>query len=92
MIIPKTMNTYCPKCRIHTEHDTSLYKRGRDRSLAEGNRRYVRKKKGYGGQPRSVQRKMSKTTKKQTLMLKCKVCNRFNQRKGIRLRKVEITV
>ena len=91
MIIPKTMNTYCPKCRIHTEHDTSLYKRGRDRSLAEGNRRYARKNEGYGGQKAPRQRRMAKTTKKQNIMLKCKTCGHVIQRKGIRLRKLEIS-
>jgi len=90
MKVPKTLNTYCPKCRKHTEHDISPYKRGRDRALAEGNRRYARKNEGYGGQRDPRQRKTAKTTKKQTLMLKCKTCGRVGQRMGIRLRKLEI--
>ena len=90
MKVPKTLTTYCPKCKKHTEHSISLYKKGRDSSLAEGNRRYARKNEGYGGQRDPRQRKTSKTTKKQTLMLKCKTCGRIIPRMGIRLRKLEI--
>lgn len=90
MKVPKTLTTYCPKCKKHTEHGISLYKKGRDRPLAEGNRRYARKNEGYGGQRDPRQRKTSKTTKKQTLMLKCKTCGQTTPRMGIRLRKLEI--
>ncbi len=90
MKVPKSLNTYCPKCKIHTEHTISLYRKGRDRPLAEGNRRYARKNEGYGGQRDPRQRKMAKTTKKQLLMLKCRTCGHIVERMGIRLRKLEI--
>ena len=90
MKVPKSITTYCPKCGKHTEHNVSLYKTGRTRALAEGNRRYDRKNEGYGGQRDPRQRKTAKTTKKQLLMLKCKDCGRLEQRLGIRLRKLEI--
>jgi len=91
MKIPKIVTTYCPKCRKHTEHSVSLYKKGRDRSLAEGNRRYERKQEGYGGQRKPKQRRTAKTTKKQTLLLKCNVCGYTIQKMGVRLRKMEIS-
>ena len=90
MKVPKAMNSYCSKCNKYTEHNVSLYKAGKARSLAAGNRRYDRKKEGYGGQPKPRQRKTAKTTKKQTLMLKCKNCGRVAERLSIRLRKLEI--
>ena len=90
MKVPKTLTTYCPRCRKHTEHSVSPYRKGRDRSLAEGNRRYARKKEGYSGQPRPKQRKTAKTTRKQILMVKCKICSHLSERMGIRLRKLEI--
>ena len=90
MKVPKIRMTYCPKCKKHTEHNVSLYKKGRDRPLAQGNRRYARKNEGYGGQRDPRQRKVSKTTKKQTLMLKCKVCGQTIETMGIRLKKLEI--
>lgn len=90
MKVPKTISTYCPRCMRHTEHAVSLYRRGKDRALAEGKRRYERKKRGYGGQPKPIPRRTAKTTKKQTLKLRCRVCNYTASREGMRLRKLEI--
>lgn len=91
MKVPNTITTFCPKCEKHNEHSVSLYKKGRDRSLAKGNRRYKRKQKGYGGQTKPIPRKTAKTTKKQILLLKCKKCENIHNKTGIRLRKIEIT-
>lgn len=91
MKIPKTLTTYCPKCNKHSEHSISFYKKGRESSLAEGNRRYERKQEGYGGQRKPKQRKTAKTTKKQALLLKCRTCGYIIQKMGIRLRKAEIS-
>ena len=71
-------------------HTVSLYKAGKRRALAKGERHHQREKRGYGGQKYPLQRKFSKTTKKQTLKLKCKVCGHIIHRKGIRLRKAVI--
>ncbi len=90
MNVPKTVTTYCSKCGAHTEHTVSLYKRGRDRVLARGARSHERKKKGYGGQKFPRQRKFAKTTKKQTLKLKCRKCGYTLHKEGIRLKKLEI--
>jgi large subunit ribosomal protein L44e len=91
MKAPKAINTYCPKCGKHTEHTVSLYRKGRDRILAQGNRRsLIRKRKGYGGQRDPRQRKFAKTTKKQTILLSCRTCGYTLHRYGIRIRKLEI--
>jgi len=90
MKVPKSMETYCPRCRKHTTHNVSLYRKGKDRKMAAGRRRYNKKLKGYGGQPRPILRKTAKTTKKMTLQLSCKDCGYTIQRSGIRLRKLEI--
>ena len=91
MKMVKKVNTYCPKCKVHTEHAVSLYKKGRDSKLTAGARRYARKKAGYGSQPKPIQKRFSKTTKKQTLKYKCKKCGYIIQRKGLRLKKLEFT-
>ena len=91
MKYPRNITTYCPRCRKHTEFAVSLYKKGRDKSLAEGNRRYERKQEGYGGQRKPKQRRTAKTTKKQIIMLRCKTCDYKTQKLGIRLRKLEIS-
>jgi len=90
MKVPRNINTHCPKCNKHTEHTLSLYKRGRDRPLAEGNRRYDRKQKGYGGMRKPKLRKTAKTTKKQTFKLRCKECGYTIMKDGVRLRRLEI--
>jgi large subunit ribosomal protein L44e len=90
MKVPKELRTYCPKCKKHTDHTVSLYKKGRDRASALGARRHAEDKKGYGGQKFPELKRTAKTTKKQTLMLKCKTCNYVLQKYGMRLRKLEI--
>jgi large subunit ribosomal protein L44e len=92
MNTPKEVNTYCPKCQSHQVHTVSLYKAGKRRALAKGERAHeLREKKGYGGQKFPRQRKFAKTTKKQTLRLKCKSCGFMRHKKGIRLKKLIIT-
>jgi len=90
MKVPKEIATYCPKCKAHQPHTVSLYKAGKRRSMAMGERQHERKKSGYGGQKYALQRKFAKTTKKQTLKLKCKTCGYTQQKRGMRLKKLTI--
>jgi len=90
MRMPKEIATYCPKCKAHQAHTVSLYKAGKRRALAKGERHHKREKSGYGGQKYALQKKFSKTTKKQTLKFKCKICGYTQQKKGMRLKKLTI--
>lgn len=90
MKMPKEVSTYCPRCKKHTIHTISLYKKGKDRKGALGTRRHAEDKKGYGGQKFPELKRTAKTTKKQTLKYKCKECNYTIQKEGLRLRKLEI--
>jgi len=90
MNIPKEIRTYCPKCKAHQAHSVTLYKAGKRRALAKGERHHNREKKGYGGQKYPLQREFSKTTKKQTLKLKCKTCGYARHKDGMRLSKLVI--
>jgi large subunit ribosomal protein L44e len=90
MNVPKEITTYCPRCKTHTSHGVSLYKEGRRRTLARGERHHDRERKGYGGQKYPMLRRKAKTTKKQTLKLRCKQCGFTRHKKGIRLRKMVI--
>jgi len=58
--------------------------------MAKGERHHQREKSGYGGQKYALQRKFAKTTKKQTLKLKCKTCGYMRQKIGMRLKKLTI--
>jgi len=88
--VPREIRTYCPRCRKYTIHTVTLYKPGKRRSLAAGQRRYLAKLKGYGSQRKPEQKKTAKVTKKQVLKLKCKECGYTLHRKGIRTKKLEI--
>jgi large subunit ribosomal protein L44e len=89
--VPKEVKTYCPKCKRHQAHSVTLYKAGKRRPLAKGERHHaLREKRGYGGQKYPLQREFAKTTKKQTLKLKCRVCGYMRHKDGIRLRKLTI--
>ena len=90
MKVPKTINTYCPRCKAHTEHSVTLYKGGRRRALAEGERRYAAKKKGYGSKRKPEQKRFAKVTKKQVLKLTCRRCGYISHRKGVRAKKFEV--
>ena len=90
MKAPKEIRTYCPKCRKYTVHIVMLYKPGKRRTLAAGQRRYLAKQKGYGSKRKPEQKITVKLTKKQVLKLKCKECGYTIHREGIRLRKLEI--
>ena len=90
MKTPKEVTTYCPKCKVQWAHTVSIYKAGKRRAMARGERAHERKKHGYGGQKYALQRKFAKTTKKQTLKLKCRTCGYTLQKKGMRLRKLTV--
>ena len=50
MNYPKEIKRYCPKCKKHTTQKVSIYKAGKRRASAIGERRHAEDKKGYGGQ------------------------------------------
>jgi len=89
--IPKEIRTYCPRCNTHTLHTVTIYKHGRRRALAEGERRYRRKQEGYGSKRKPEQKRFAKVTKKVVLKLKCKRCGYISHREGVRLKKAEIS-
>jgi len=90
MKAPKEVTTYCPKCKSHQLHTVTIYKAGKRRALAKGERHHEREKQGYGGQKYALQKKFAKTTKKQTLKLKCKTCGYIRHKKGMRLKKLTV--
>ncbi|MBD3158709.1 MAG: 50S ribosomal protein L44e [Candidatus Lokiarchaeota archaeon] len=90
MKIKNVLNKYCPRCNQYTEHSVSQYKKGRESPMSEGNRRMERKLKGYGSFPKPIQKRFAKTTKKATLKYTCRECGHTIQKKGMRIKKLEI--
>ena len=90
MNLPKAKNTFCPKCNKHTIQKISIYKAGKRRGMAAGERRHAQRKKGYGGQKFPKLAKPAKTTKKVTQGLTGPDCNKKMMKKGSRIRKFEL--
>ncbi|NPA24084.1 MAG: 50S ribosomal protein L44e [Crenarchaeota archaeon] len=90
MKFPKVIRTYCPRCNAHTVHSVSVYHHGKRRSLAEGQRRYERKCKGYGSSRKPKQKRFAKITKKVTVKLQCRTCGYIQLRTIGRLKRFEL--
>jgi len=92
MEIPKVQKRYCPFCRKHTEHTVkkaSTTKKRRE--LAQGQRRFRRKMRGFGSFPKENPKGRGKLTKKLSLLYKCKECGKsHNVGKGFRIKKFEL--
>jgi len=74
--IPKEINRFCPKCNKHTIQKISIYKAGKRRGTAAGERRHALRKKGYGGQKFPKLAKPAKTTKKVVQIFTCPECKK----------------
>ena len=72
--VTKTRKTLCKKCKTHTTHKVSQYKKGKESFAAQGRRRYDMKQRGFGGQKKPVFKKKAKVTKKITLKFECGNC------------------
>lgn len=90
MKMQKEQKKFCSKCKTHTIQAVSIYKKGKDRAMAQGARRHAEDKRGYGGQKFPELKRTAKTTKKITLRYTCKTCQRKTMNEGIRIRKLEI--
>jgi len=92
MIVPKVQMRYCNFCRKHTEHTLEDAKRKPRRTLARGQRRFLRKMTGYGSFPKENPKGREKPTRKVDWRFKCKECKKSHPiGKGFRVRKVEKT-
>ena len=88
--IPKETKRFCPKCNKHVIQKISIYKAGKRRGTAAGERRHALRKKGYGGQKFPKLAKPAKTTKKVTQIFTCPECKKKTMKDGIRIRKFEL--
>ncbi len=91
MKIPKIQRKYCPFCRKHTEHEVHRVGVGKKKSsLSAGQRRFLRKMKGYGSFPRTNPKGREKPTRKLDLRYKCKECGKMHViGEGFRIKKFE---
>lgn len=90
MIRPSVIKTYCPYCRVHTEHNIEKVKKKKASELKWGQRRFRKVTSGYGGYPRPKPEGREKPTKRVYLRYRCSKCGKAHQKKGIRAKKFEI--
>lgn len=90
MKFPKTMRIFCPYCKKHTQHKVEIAKRRPRRKLAHGQRRFLRKMRGYTSFPKEKPTGREKPTKKLDLRYKCNECGKMHTKgKGFRVKKFE---
>lgn len=102
MKIPKTIKTYCPYCKKHTEHKVTINKKRTPSSLTYGSKIRAKKRgkaRGYGNlgrysKPAVTQFKMTgkKQSKKIDLRFTCMVCKKSHTISGgsFRAKRVEL--
>jgi len=75
MKMPEKIRTYCPYCKKQTEHKVKLYKKGKTRADARGQKRHVEKGKGYTSK---IAGKVTvyKQAKDPTVILTCSECKK----------------
>ncbi|HVL88579.1 MAG TPA: 50S ribosomal protein L44e [Candidatus Thermoplasmatota archaeon] len=87
---PRSIKTYCPFCKKHSDHDIERVKKKRASELKQGQRRFRRVTAGYRGFPRPKPEGREKATKRLHLRFRCKTCKKAHQRVGIRAKKFEL--
>eukprot|EP01084_Bolivina_argentea_P071522 130006_1 len=75
MLFPEQHKMYCKKCKKHTLFKSRQYKAGQKTLHSKGDRRYIMKQKGYGGQTRPIFKKKKKTTRKISTKSQCNECS-----------------
>jgi len=87
---PRKLKRYCPTCKIHTIHDVERVKKRKASELKQGQRRFRRIMRGYGGFPRPKPEGREKTSRRVGLRYNCNKCKKIHQPASIRSKKFEI--
>jgi large subunit ribosomal protein L44e len=91
MKMPRQIKTYCPFCKVHTDHEVERVKKKKASELKWGQRRFRRATSGYGGFPRPKPEGREKPTKRIPLRYRCKKCKKAHQKRCFRAKKFELT-
>ncbi|MBN3037033.1 MAG: 50S ribosomal protein L44e [Candidatus Diapherotrites archaeon] len=88
MKMPEEIMVYCPFCKKRSKHKVKVYKKGKTRSVARGQKRHEEKGRGYTSK---IAGKVTvyKQAKNPTVMLTCSVCKKKHPKTiGTRTKKV----
>lgn len=91
MKMPRSIKTYCPSCKTHTDHEVERVKKKKASEMKWGQRRFRRATAGYGGFPRPKPEGREKPTKRISLRYRCKKCKKAHQKACFRAKKFELT-
>jgi large subunit ribosomal protein L44e len=90
MEMPRRMNTYCPHCDAHHEHEVEKVRSGRQTGMKWAARQQKRGKKVIGNTGKfSKVPAGDKPTKKTHLKYICSDCNKAHMREGWRTGRLE---
>jgi len=90
MKMPKEVRILCPYCKNYTQHTVEIVKKRPRRTLSLGQRKFLKKLKGYGSFPRPKP-DYEKPTKKIDLRFKCKECGKKHTKgKVFRVKKFQL--
>ena len=85
MEMPRRMNTYCPHCNEHHEHEVEKVRTGRSSGMKKVNDRQRERQSGIGNDGKfSKVPGGDKPTKKTQLSYRCGECGKAHQREGWR--------
>jgi len=87
---PRKIKRYCPTCKKHTIHNADKIKKRKASELKQGQRRFRRVMRGYGGFPRPKPEGREKTSRRLALKYTCDICKKSHQPPSIRSKKFEI--
>ena len=80
MKLPDVKQAHCPFCNAHREHELNVMRKGKEKMLSRGRRKYEAVKKGYGSSPRTPKKPVFKIGKRVVIVLKCKTCGKKHQK------------
>ena len=84
MQMPRRLNTHCPYCNAHHEHEVEKSRRGQERGMNWIDRQRKRNS-GIGNSGKfSKVPGGDKPTKRTSLIYRCTTCGKAHQRKGWR--------
>ncbi|HHH79287.1 MAG: 50S ribosomal protein L44e [Thermoplasmata archaeon] len=90
MLLPKKVKRYCPYCGKHTVHEIERVKKKKASELKQGQRRFRRVTRGYGGFPRPKPSGREKTSRRMAIRYRCTVCGKRHHAPTIRTKRLEI--
>ena len=91
MEMPRRMNTYCPHCNEHHEHEVEKVRSGRSSGMKKINDRQRERQSGIGNDGKFSKVPVGKKPSQKTnLKYRCSECGKAHLREGTRTGRLEL--